>query len=240
MKNTLLTLKNVSVSMDNGNSYILKDISFSMKKWEILSIIWQNWSGKSTLLKVIAGIQKLHSGHIKREDVQMSYVPQHLDIDKSFPIWVIDFIQTFNANTTKESIEKLLKKFESQHLSNKLLSNLSGWEFQKVLIVSSMLSNPDLILLDEPTSGIDIAWEEIFYKNIHKLQKHFPDTSIIIISHNINLVYKHSDTVLCLHKNNYCCHWTPKELEHNDSFNEIFWELTLPYIHKPHAKHHHH
>jgi zinc transport system ATP-binding protein len=134
---------------------------------------------------------------------------------------------------------KHLKKFKSASLLKKNISELSWWEFQKVLIISSIISRPDLILLDEPTSGIDVLWEEVFYKNISELKKILPDISIIIVSHNLHLVYKNSDKVICLHKNNFCCHGTPDEIKQNQSVQEIFWDSVALYQHNPHEKHNH-
>jgi zinc transport system ATP-binding protein len=116
---------------------------------------------------------------------------------------------------------------------------LSGGELQKVLIISALISKPDIILLDEPTSWIDIIWEDIFYELVGDIKKIFPHISIILISHNINLVYKNSDKVVCLHKDNFCCHWTPKEINDNIEVKKIFWDYVLPYEHTHHNKHIH-
>jgi ABC-type Mn2+/Zn2+ transport system ATPase subunit len=108
-----------------------------------------------------------------------------------------------------------------------------------VLIISALISNPDLILLDEPTTWIDVIWEEKFYEIIAEVKKLFPNISIILVSHNINLVYKNSDKVICLHENNFCCHWTPNEVQNNITIKKIFWEYLLPYEHKPHWREKH-
>jgi zinc transport system ATP-binding protein len=239
MNSSILEVKNISISFDNKKTYILKDISFSVEKWQTISIIGMNGSGKSTLLKSIAGIQKLSSWEIEKGDISMSYVPQKINIDSSFPISVIEFIKIYNKWKNKKDILKYLKKFKSSSLLEKNVGDLSGWELQKVLIISSILSKPDLILLDEPTSGIDIMWEEIFYNNISELKNLFPDISIIIVSHNIHLVYKNSDKVVCLHKNNFCCHGTPEQLKENQSVQDIFWDSVALYEHNPHNKHNH-
>gem|GEM_PF-1996096 len=99
---------------------------------------------------------------------------------------------------------------------------MSGGELQKVLIISALICNPELILLDEPTAGIDKIGEEIFYEMVSDVKKAFPDIAIILVSHNIHLVYKNSDSVICLHKNNFCCHGTQKEVSKNSEVQEIF------------------
>jgi zinc transport system ATP-binding protein len=233
----LIALQNIYFSFDNKETYILKDISFSVSPWEIISIIWLNGSGKSTLLKIIAWVYSSNSWKIIRNYKVLSYIPQKLDIDKTFPIETKEFLKIYNPKTNDDEIKSYLKKFKSEYLFDKNIWNLSGWEFQRVLIVSALISKPDLILLDEPTAWIDILWEEKFYEVIAEIKNSFPKISIILVSHNLNLVYKNSDKVICLHENNFCCHGTPNEVKNNKLIKELFWDYLLPYEHKPH-KHH--
>lgn len=239
MSKTLLDLKNISISYDKKKSFILRDISFSLWEWEILSIIWKNGTGKSSLLKAIAGIQKICTWSITKNTHKISYIPQKIELDKSFPLIVDEFFHIFNAAISKEIITKYLKLFDIEKLQNRNIHDLSGGEFQKVLILNALLSEPDILLLDEPTSWIDVIGEELFYKNITEIKKTFPKLSIILVSHNLSLVYKNSSRVICLHENNFCCHGTPQELSENSDIQNIFWEYLRPYEHQPHAAHHH-
>ena len=234
MNKEILKLKNINLSFDNWKTYVLKDIGFSVFSWEVLSIIWLNGSWKSSLLKIISWIQKQSSWKITKCYKKLSYVPQKINLDNSFPVLVKEFIQIYNEKIKIKDIELFLEKFNSKELINKRIDKLSWGQLQKVLIISALLSNPDLILLDEPTAGIDIIWEEIFYKIIKEVKTLFPKLSIILVSHNINLVYKNSDKVICLNENNFCCHWTPSEVWNNPTTKSIFWEYTLPYEHHPH------
>ncbi|MBS9783995.1 metal ABC transporter ATP-binding protein [Candidatus Gracilibacteria bacterium] len=231
MKN-LLQLKNISFSIKKTS--ILKDISFSVKKGEIVSIIGVNGAGKSTLLKIIAGILKETNGEIIKNYSKIAYVPQKIDIDKSFPINVLEFINIYNPKTSKEKVRKYFKNFGAENLLTKQLSFLSGGEFQKVLIISALIGKPELLLLDEPTAGVDIIGEDNFYKNIAEIKKVFKDISIILVSHNLHLVYKNSDRVICLHKDDFCCHGTPSQIQANEKVEKLFGKYTLPYEHNPH------
>lgn len=235
MNREILKLENINLSYDNQKTYVLKDISFSVFSGEVLSIIWLNWSWKSSLLKIISGIKKQDSWNIIKNYSRLSYVPQKVNFDNSFPVLVREFIKIYNENAKTKDIEELLEKFNSLFLLNKKIEKLSWWELQKVLIISALLNNPDLILLDEPTAWIDLVWEEIFYEIIKEVKEIFPNISIILVSHNIHLVYKNSDKVICLHDNNFCCHWTPAQLWANPVINNIFGKYTLPYEHKPHS-----
>ena len=237
--NKILQLEDISLSYNSWKTYILKNISFSVFSWEVLSIIWLNWSWKSSLLKIISWILKQDSGKVIKSYNKLSYVPQKINLENSFPITVKEFIQIYNEKIKLEEIENFLEKFNSKELINKKIEKLSWWQLQKTLIISALLSNPDLILLDEPTAWIDIIWEEIFYKIIKEVKSIFPNLSIILVSHNINLVYKNSDKVICLHNNNFCCHWTPSEVWNNPTTKSIFWEYTLPYEHNIHSHEEH-
>jgi len=235
MNKEILKLENINLSYDNKKTYVLKDISFSVFAWEVLSIIWLNWSWKSSLLKIISGIKKQDSGCIIKNYNKLSYVPQKVNLENSFPILVSEFIKIYNEKSKNKEIEDLLEKFNSKELINKRVDKLSWWQLQKVLIISALLNNPDLILLDEPTAWVDMVWEEIFYEIIKDVKEIFPSLSIILVSHNINLVYKNSDKVICLHDNNFCCHWTPAQVWSNPVIKNIFSKYTLPYEHKPHS-----
>lgn len=236
MNNSILEFKDVWISFDNNKTFVLKDVNFSVFKWEILSIIWLNWTGKTTLLKIIAWIYKNYFWEIIKNYKKISYVPQKINLDKTFPIKVYEFIRLYNWNVSSNLIKLFLEKFNSVDLFDRNINTLSWWEFQKVMIISALISKPDLILFDEPTSWIDVLWEEFFYELVSDVKNLFPYISIILVSHNLNLVYKNSDKVLCLHKDNFCCHWTPSEIIDNLDARNIIWNYLLPYKHNPHKK----
>lgn len=239
MSKTILDLQNIFLSYNNKKSYILRDISFSLWQWEVLSIIGKNGTGKSSLLKSIAGIQSISSWKIIRNTKKIAYVPQKLQLEKDFPLSVKEFFHIFNSKVDSKKMEELLEVFSAEKLLMQNIHTLSGGEFQKVLIINALLSDPELLLLDEPTSGIDVVGEELFYKIISDIKKAFPKMNIILVSHNLNLVYKNSTRVICLHENNFCCHGTPTELQNNPDIQKIFWEYLRPYEHQPHTHHHH-
>ena len=237
--NNIVEISHLSISYDPKKAAILKDISFSLWEWEILSIIWKNGTGKSSLIKAIAWIIPIHAGKILKKTQKISYIPQKLQMEKSFPLQVNEFFKIFNTHVSDDDIKNLIDLFHTHNLLHRNIHELSGWEFQKVLIINALLSKPELLLLDEPTSGIDIVWEEKFYENIWLIKKLYPKIAIILVSHNLHLVYKNSTRILCLHDNNLCCHGSPSEILENNEIKDIFWDYLRPYQHQPHAEHHH-
>lgn len=237
--NTILDISNVHLSYDNGKSFILKDISFSLSEGEILSIIGKNGTGKSSLLKAIAGVESIFSWKIQKNTNNISYIPQKLYLEKSFPLSVWEFFKIFNDSLSEKKVTGLLEQFGVKKLNNRNIHTLSGWEFQRILIINALIPEPDVVLLDEPTSGIDLSGEEDFYKNIAEIQKNFPKIAIILVSHNLHLVYKNSNRVICLHENNLCCHGSPSEVLENKDVKNIFGKYLRPYEHTPHKNHHH-
>jgi len=238
--NNILDISSASISYDEWKAYILKDISFSLWEGEVLSIIGKNGTGKSSLLKAIAGIIPLQDGTIKMNTKKISYVPQKIQMDQSFPLKVQEFFRIFNANISKEDIKNNIALFHAEHLLEKNIHVLSWGEFQKILIINALLAKPELLLLDEATSGIDAIGEEKFYENIALVKELHPKIAIILVSHNLHLVYKNSTRILCLHDNHLCCHGTPSEIVENDQINDIFWDYLRPYQHHPHSNHHTH
>lgn len=222
--------------------YLWKDVfswvSFSIYRWEIISIIWKNWTWKSTLLKIIAWILSPLKWEIKRSCKKISYVPQSIDIDKSLPITAFDFVSISNEKSSSLKIKETFKKFNIEKLINRNINDLSWWELQKVLILSSLIEESNLVLLDEPTRWIDVIWEEEFYKNIEEIKKIYPEITIIIVSHNLHLVYKNSDKIICMHS---CCSFisTPEKIFQDNNIKEIFWEHVWAYAHNHSNKNNH-
>jgi len=116
MNNTILSISNLKLSYDQGKSYVLQDISFSLYSGEVLSIIGKNGSGKSSLLKAIAGITKPQSGTIEKNTARIAYVPQKIQLENSFPLKVEEFLKIFNEKISDTDISKALKIFDAKKL----------------------------------------------------------------------------------------------------------------------------
>jgi zinc transport system ATP-binding protein len=198
-----------------GKTEILKDVNLHIHCGKLTVVIGENGAGKSTLIKAILGEMK-HSGNItfkdtknnEFKDLKIGYVPQHLNIEKNTPTSVYDLFASFNTNTPVfifkdkkmyEAIKNHLQKFDAEDLIDKEVCNLSGGELQRVLLSIATYPTPNLLILDEPVSGIDRNGMEIFYKNIDHLKKNY-DLAIILVSHDLDFVAKYADQVILLNK----------------------------------------
>ena len=197
-----------------GNLKILENVSFTMNCGELTALIGQNGAGKSTLLKSILG-EISHSGTLNYFDAKgkhlkpiIGYVPQTLKFDASSPISVLDLFMScltwkpiwfFPSKFFRNRVLKNLHRVNAEYLIDRRLGALSGGELQRVLLALALDPLPDLLLLDEPVSGVDKDGIEIFYKLAAKLCAE-EDMAILLISHDLEQVKRYADKVILLNK----------------------------------------
>ena len=206
-------INNIGVKI--GDEVILKDVSIHIHCGELTVIIGRNGAGKSTLLKAILG-EIEHTGDItfmdKKDNVtkkiKIGYVPQSINVEKHMPTTVYDLfascithIPVFLRKDKKiyNEIKEHLKIFGAENLIDKSIGDLSGGELQRVLIAIATKPTPNLLILDEPVSGIDRNGIKEFYNIISKLKSEY-DMSIILVSHDLDLAKKYADKVILLDK----------------------------------------
>jgi zinc transport system ATP-binding protein len=221
----ILQVKGVSVEFEKGKK-VLDKVSFEIEKGDLVSLIGLNGAGKTVLLKTIIGLITPSEGHVKRHTDNIFYIPQKSDLDMSFPLNVADFCELFGAKDYKKYIDAV----GMTSFLRAAVSDLSGGEYQRVLIAIALSRKPDLLLLDEPVSGIDLVGESSFYALIEEIRKEY-DLSLLIVSHNIHLVIKNSDKVLCL-ANHLCCTGVPAVIKESEAFMKMFGNYLQPYTHK--------
>jgi zinc transport system ATP-binding protein len=208
-------IKTNGISVTIGGNSILENINLHIHCGKLTTIIGRNGAGKTTLIKALIGEIK-HQGTISFQDIskhemsdlQIGYVPQHLNIAKNTPTSVYDLFGSYISNTpvflykSKKIYDKVKERlaiFNAQDLIDKAVCDLSGGELQRVLLSIAITPTPNLLLLDEPVSGIDRNGMELFYKNIQLLKENY-DLAIIMISHDFEFVKKYSDNVILLDK----------------------------------------
>ena len=213
-KSKLCETKIENFGVQVGNLKILENVSFTMNCGELTALIGQNGAGKSTLLKSILG-EVEHTGSLNYFDAKgkhlrpiIGYVPQTLKFDATSPTSVMDLfmacltwkpIWLFPSNFIRKRVLKNLKKVHAEYLIDRRLGALSGGELQRVLLALALDPLPDLLLLDEPVSGVDKDGIEIFYKLAAKLCAE-EDMAILLISHDLDQVKKFADKVILLNK----------------------------------------
>lgn len=216
-KKTLVKLENASV--EKNKKILVKNISFEVKQGEIVTLIGPNGSGKTTTAKMALGINENFEGNVQRYTSQIGYVPQKVMIDWTLPIRVNDFMQ-LTSNIIPEEINEALDFTGVDHLKNKNLNELSGGEFQRVLIARAIAKKPELLVLDEPVQGVDFKGEVSLYELIRSISIK-TNCGILLISHDLHVVMSATDYVVCLN-GHICCSGTPKKVANSDQYRELF------------------
>ncbi|MCD6459814.1 ABC transporter ATP-binding protein [bacterium] len=214
MKNNIITFNNVSFNYNKRT--ILQDISFSVAERESICLIGPNGSGKSTILKLILALLTPNSGEItvfgtspEQAKLHIGYMPQHINYDPFFPINVKEIVLMGRLNNKNKGFYCRFDKFAAQEvidelgltdLSNRQFCELSGGEQQRVLIARALVSNPQLLLLDEPMANVDTLIEKKLSDILKTLQKRM---AVIMVSHDLGLVANIFQKVICVNKKAY-------------------------------------
>ncbi|WP_294188319.1 metal ABC transporter ATP-binding protein [uncultured Clostridium sp.] len=194
----MIDIKNLCFSYTNKPPYILNDISLNLPKGIYLSIVGENGSCKTTLIKLILGLLKPTSGSIEIDSNSIGYVPQRLDsFNSQFPITVKEVLSCHKKTLKNNSIDidSILKDVNMLDFKNRLLGMLSGGQQQRVLIARALMGNPDIIILDEPSTGVDENNQKEIYNILRKLNKENKKT-IISIEHNLDIAINNSTHIL--------------------------------------------
>lgn len=230
--------KALSAQADN-NKQLLNNISLQIRPYEKMSVIGPNGAGKSTLMKLILGLITPTSGQITRHpDLEIGYVPQKFVIPSILPLRVQDLLGQIKTRLTEDQHSFLFERLSITPLLKKQVIHLSGGETQRVLLARSLLSKPNLLILDEPMQGLDPESERWLYEFIDDLPE-FLQCAMVVVSHDLHWVMRGSRRVICLNKH-ICCEGQPSDLGVSDEFKKLFGhQYEQPYIHQPHECQHH-
>lgn len=215
---SLIAAENISVSY--GANTVLRDVSLTVEPGEIVTVVGPNGSGKTTLLRLLIGAASPSSGRVTHKPgLRIGYVPQKLHIDPTLPITVERFLR-LPGGTTREACTAALERAGVPGLSQRQMSALSGGQFQRVLLARALINEPDLLLLDEATQGLDQPGSAAFYLQIEEVRQK-TGCAILMISHELHVVMAASDRVICLN-GHVCCEGTPELVSAAPEYRALF------------------
>ncbi|MTD39447.1 zinc ABC transporter ATP-binding protein ZnuC [Erwinia sp. CPCC 100877] len=214
----LVSLENVSVSF--GNRQVLSGISLDLRSGRILTLLGPNGAGKSTLVRIVLGLIAADKGIIKRNPaLRIGYVPQKLHLDATLPLTVGRFMR-LRPGVKKRDVLPALMRVNAAHLADAPMQKLSGGETQRVLLARALLNQPQLLVLDEPTQGVDVNGQLALYDLIDQI-RHELGCGVLMVSHDLHLVMAKTDEVLCLN-HHICCSGTPEVVSTHPEFISMF------------------
>lgn len=218
---TLISGKDLGLKF--GARSVLSDVSLSINKGEIVTLIGPNGAGKTSLVRVVLGLQKPTSGQlIRQKKLRIGYMPQKLHIEASLPLTVKRFLHL--ASKDQHAIEESLQLTGIPQLIDDPMQSLSGGETQRVLLARALLRKPDLLVLDEPVQGVDVAGQSALYRLIAEIRDQ-RGCGVLMVSHDLHLVMAATDTVICLNQH-VCCHGHPESVTEDPAYLELFGQTT--------------
>ena len=233
-KNILVELN--KVGFKQNNKWLVEGVTLKVEKGKIVTLIGPNGSGKSTTAKIALGIYKNIEGSVEKFTNKVGYVPQKISIDWTLPLRVYDFM-LLTEDIKDEVINEALALTGVTHLKDKNLGNLSGGEFQRVLIARAISKKPELLVLDEPVQGVDYTGEIALYELIKKISDTL-NCGILLISHDLHTVMTATDHVVCLN-GHVCCSGTPMDVAKNNEYKTLFGEQASQILSVYEHKHDH-
>ena len=215
---SLISAQHISVSF--GAASVLSDVTLSIEQGEIVTLIGPNGSGKSTLLRALLGIVPLASGQVQRApDLRLGYVPQKLAIDRAMPITVRRFLSLPQHVPDKEA-RAALARVGLGAMEGAQMAQLSGGQMQRAMLARALLTDPQILVLDEPTQGLDQQGEAAFYRLIEELRLE-TGAAVLMVSHDLHVVMAASDRVICLN-GHICCQGAPQVVSSAPEYRALF------------------
>ncbi|GAA6136173.1 zinc ABC transporter ATP-binding protein ZnuC [Oceaniserpentilla sp. 4NH20-0058] len=235
MNDYLIKLRNVSF-VRQGRT-ILKDINLSVHRGEIVTLIGPNGAGKSSLLKLALGLETISSGQRTcLPNLRIGYMPQKMSLPETLPLSVKHFLELAKGYH-KSQLMNVCERLNITELLNRPMQKLSGGELQRTLLARALLSNPELLVLDEPVQGLDVSGQAELYHLISNLKDEL-NCGVLMVSHDLHLVMAATNKVICLN-GHVCCEGHPQTVQNDPSYLELFGR-SMPAHLVPYTHHHDH
>lgn len=215
---TLIEARGLTVR--HGAQIILRDVDFAISGGEIVTVVGPNGSGKSTLVRALIGLERIAAGNLSRRGgLAIGYVPQRLHIDASLPMTVARFLSLPRRVPPAETA-RALQRTGVPGLEGRQMVALSGGQLQRVLLARALLARPEILILDEPTQGLDQPGTAAFYRLIEEVRR---DTgaAVLMVSHDLHVVMSASDRVICLN-GHVCCEGAPQVVSAAPEYRALF------------------
>ncbi len=215
----LLQARDLSVAYGPA-APVLRHVDFTLRPGEIVTIVGPNGSGKSTLVRALLGMVPASGGQVTQASgLRVGYVPQKLHLDPNLPLSVARFLR-LQRKLTADEIAALLARVGAPGLEPRELATLSGGQFQRVLLARALAGNPQLLVLDEPTQGLDQPGTAAFYRLIEEIRRDL-GCAVLSVSHDLHVVMSASDRVVCLN-GHVCCEGTPSVVSNAPEYRALF------------------
>lgn len=214
----LISARDVSITF--GGRPILQHVNLSLQRDRIVTLIGPNGAGKTTLVRILLGLIEPDAGSVERQSrLSIGYMPQRLSIQPTLPLTVARFLR-LSRGVSSDHIAQILQRLKIAHLEHCQLAAISGGELQRVLLARALLNDPQLLILDEPAQGVDLAGQAELYQLIGAIRRE-QACGILMISHDLQLVMSATDEVICLN-HHVCCHGGPEQVSNDPAFIELF------------------
>ncbi len=215
---SLITTKGLGVRY--GGRHVLHGIDFSIDRGEIVTIVGPNGSGKTSFLRALLGVVAPEQGQVTRAPgLRLGYVPQRLHIDPGLPLPVARFL-SLPVRAPAAAIKMVLQRVGVGDVARQNMATLSGGQFQRVLLARALLSQPDILMLDEPTAGLDQPGVASFYRLIEDVRRE-TGCAVLSVSHDLHVVMSASDRVVCIN-GHICCEGTPQVVRAAPEYRALF------------------
>ena len=246
--NAVLLVEDLSLTL--RGQVIFDEISFVVDQGEIAILIGPNGAGKTMLMRTMLDLLPAQTGKVTifgRSNTQLGdaatrvgYMPQRLDFDRTFPITVEEVMLLrlrksgfwLHRSPHREEVRASLAAVRADDLYDRRIGELSGGELQRVLLAYALLTSPELLMLDEPAAGVDVAGEETFYELIHHLRSE-RNLTVVMVSHDLDVVYRYADQVLCLNRR-LLCRGAPRAVLGKDILEQTYGAMAGTYHHDHH------
>lgn len=227
----------VKVSVSFGAQRIIEAVDLAVHPGEILTLIGPNGSGKTTLVRTLLGLVRPASGHVVRNASRIGYVPQIFPRDRSLPMTARRFVAGLGGGSDADAVAAL-KRCGVDNSSDRQMASLSGGEMARVALARALLRKPDLLILDEPLAGVDLAGEAALYELIAGVRDE-TGAAVLLVSHDLHIVMATADHVVCLN-HHICCEGDAHAVVQDPAFIALFGaqvasQLALYTHHHDHA-----